>query len=91
MTSRASPKWICQFSSRTTLLTLLYFGLRLHPNGPHRFLVGPFVVLRPNKGKPSKSVSQALLHSGLGINPYVYIRQQEHRGHTVCLGFMIVD
>ena len=55
------------FDHKTTLLALLYFGLRLHPNVPHRCLVESFVVLRPYKGKPSKSISQALLHSGLGI------------------------
>ena len=52
---------------KTTLLALLYFGLRLHPNGPHRCLVGPIVVLRPYEGKPSKSISQVLFNSGLGI------------------------
>ena len=52
---------------KTTLLALLYFGLRLHPNGPHRCLVGPIVVLRPYEGKPSKSISQALFNSGWGI------------------------
>ena len=52
---------------KTTLLASLFFGLRLHPNGPHRCLVGPIGMLLPYKGKPSKSISQALLHSGLGI------------------------
>ena len=59
--------------------------------GLHRCLVGPFVVQRFYKGNRRNPSPRRYLILVWVYKRYVYIRQQEHRGHTVCLGYMIVD
>ena len=60
--------------------------------GLHRCLVGPFFAQWSYKGDSPQSISLRRYSFLVWVyKRYVYIRQQEHRGHTVCLRFVIAD
>ena len=59
--------------------------------GFQRCLAGSFAAQRLYKGnRRNPSPRRYLILVGV-YNRYVYIGQHEHRGHTVCLRYMIVD
>ena len=77
---------------RTTLLALLYFRSEFASQwGSIAVWWGPLLcngLIRGNRRNPSPRRYYILVRV---YKRYVYIRQQEHRGHTVCLRYMIVD